>query len=108
MRSLKEQPRGFWTSLVAIAGGFTVLGGAAIMWEDIRPWPSKQACDALLWTIQRDIAAAEHHYTRALELRQKLTDPDAIAFNNDVLRSQKQSIQVFTDKKTREMKECNR
>lgn len=108
MRPLKERPPSFWARLVIGAAGFSTVVGAVVAWDQIKPWPSEQACDALLWTVQRDIFAAQRNETEALELASRLTDPDAQALNRQVLRSARESLQIFKDQKAHEMDECNR
>lgn len=91
-----------------IAGGFVTLGAAVATWDDLKPWPSEQACDALLRTIQRDLYAAQHNRDVAIERVERLTDPEAVAINRERLQSARESVQQFEDKKASEMKECNR
>ncbi len=108
MRALREKPKSFWATVVIGAAGFSTIAGAIIAWDQIKPWPSEQACDALLWTVQRDIFAAQRNQTEAIELASRLTDPVALALNRQVLRSARESLEVFRDKKASEMAECNR
>jgi hypothetical protein len=108
MRSLKERPPSFWATALLVVGGFSAMATAIIQWDAIKPWPSEQACDALLWTLQRDIFAAQRNETEAVELASRLTDPDARALNRQVLRSARESLLIFQDQKAHEMKECNR
>ena len=108
MRALRNKPRSFWATVVVVLGGLVTAGAAITTWDQIKPWPSEQACDALLRTIQRDLFAAQHNRDIALDRVTRLTDPDAIAINRERLRSARESVQVFKDKKVREMKECNR
>ena len=100
MRLLTENLKGIAATITAL--GVIVVGTIALL--NVR----EDACDALLWTIQRDLFAAQQMRTKATELGPKLTEQDAIEMNEQVLKSAGESVQTFEQRREKEKKECGR
>ncbi len=100
MHILSQNIKGIAATITAI--GVIVAGTIALL--NVR----EDACDALLWTIQRDLFAAQQMRTKATELGPTLTERDAIEMNNQVIKSMAESVQTFEQKREKEKKECGR
>lgn len=105
------------TLLGVIVGGatsFTAIGGAVVMWEDVRPWMSNaekleqhdRACESILWTIQTDLFNAQSNEVNALERQDRLTDPDALVLNRNIISQAKKAQQLFKDKLEFQKERC--
>ena len=101
--------------VIGAFASFTTVGGAILMWEDLRPWMSEleekemrdRACEAKLWTIQSDLFRQQATKADALESLSHLTLGDARAGYHGVVRSASEAIQGFTESYKHEKKECD-
>lgn len=90
--------------LTGVGGAVAAIAAGAVVLYEVR----ENACDALLWTIQRDLFAARQMQTQAIELGPQLEELEAVTMNKQVLKSARESIEIFEQKREEEKAECGR
>lgn len=92
------------TTAVAVASGFTAIGGALLMWEDLRPWTTRaekkalelRICKISLAIIQGDLFRAQQN------------EFEAQSINNEIVVFQsKQAQEFYREQYAQEKKACD-